>query len=149
MKLIKKIAAIMFAFMMVVSMSCNVKAEEGASPETTGTLTINDVKEKQTYKLYKVLDLESFSGANYSYKVAEGWEDFFLTGEGQNYIKINENNYAEWKTNEDEATVRVFAQKALEYANLKKLKPTKTYTTSTGQTTITETGLALGYYLLD
>lgn len=90
MKLIKKIAAIMFAFMMVVSMSCNVKAEEGASPETTGTLTINDVKEKQTYKLYKVLDLESFSGANYSYKVAEGWEDFFLTGEGQNYIKINE-----------------------------------------------------------
>lgn len=57
MKLIKKIAAIMFAFMMVVSMSCNVKAEEGASPETTGTLTINGVKEKQTYKLYKVLDL--------------------------------------------------------------------------------------------
>ena len=149
MKLIKKIAAIMFAFMMVVSMSCNVKAEEGASPETTGTLTINDVKEKQTYKLYKVLDLESFSGANYSYKVAEGWEDFFSTGEGQKYININENNYAEWKTNEDEATVRVFAQKALEYANLKKLKPAKTYTTSTGQTSITETGLALGYYLLD
>ena len=139
----------MFAFMMVVSMSCNVKAEEGASPETTGTLTINDVKEKQTYKLYKVLDLESFSGANYSYKVAEGWEDFFSTGEGQKYININENNYAEWKTNEDEATVRVFAQKALEYANLKKLKPAKTYTTSTGQTSITETGLALGYYLLD
>ena len=62
MKLIKKIAAIMFAFMMVVSMSCNVKAVEGASPGTTGTLTINKVKENQTYKLYKVLDLESFSG---------------------------------------------------------------------------------------
>lgn len=34
MKLIKKIAAIMFAFMMVVSMSCNVKAAG------TGKITI-------------------------------------------------------------------------------------------------------------
>ena len=70
MKLIKKIAAIMFAFMMVVSMGCNIKAVEGTSPETTGTLTINYVKENQTYKLYKILDLESFSGDNYSYTIA-------------------------------------------------------------------------------
>lgn len=150
MKLIKKIAAIMFAFMMVVSMSCNVKAEEGASPETTGTLTINDVKENQTYKLYKILDLESFSGDNYSYKVAEGWEEFFSTGEGKNYISINENNYAEWNATKDDATYRVFAQKALKYANnTETITPVKTYPTSKGQTTITETGLALGYYLLD
>lgn len=149
MKLIKKIAAIMFAFMMVVSMSCNVKAEEGASPEITGTLTINDVKENQTYKLYKILDLESFSGNNYSYKVAQGWEDFFSTGEGKNYISINENNYANWIATEDDATYRIFAQKALEYANSKTLEPVKTYTTSAKQTSITEAGLALGYYLLD
>lgn len=150
MKLIKKIAAIMFAFMMVVSMSCNVKADEGTSTDTTGTLTINYVKENQTYKLYKILDLESFSGQNYSYKVAEGWEKFFSTGEGKNYININENNYAEWNATKDDATYRVFAQKALEYANnTETITPVKTYTTSTGQTTITETGLALGYYLLD
>lgn len=150
MKLIKKIAAIMFAFMMVVSMSCNVKADEGTTPETTGTLTINYVKENQTYKLYKILDLESFSGQNYSYKVAEGWEKFFSTGEGKKYININENNYAEWNATKDDATYRVFAQKALEYANnTETITPVKTYTTSTGQTTITETGLALGYYLLD
>lgn len=150
MKLIKKIVAIMFAFMMVVSMSCNVKADEGTSTDTTGTLTINYVKENQTYKLYKILDLESFSGQNYSYKVAEGWEKFFSTGEGKNYININENNYAEWNATKDDATYRVFAQKALEYANnTETITPVKTYTTSTGQTTITETGLALGYYLLD
>lgn len=149
MKLIKKIAAIMFAFMMVVSMSCNVKAEDGASPKTTGTLTINHVKEKQTYKLYKILDLESFSGNNYSYKVAQGWEDFFSTGEGKNYISINENNYANWSASEDDATYRIFAQKALEYANSKTLAPTKTYETIAGHDSITDTGLALGYYLLD
>lgn len=92
MKLIKKIAAIMFAFMMVVSMSYNVKANEGASLETTGTLTINKVKKNQTYKLYKILDLESFSGDNYSYTIATGWEDFFKNdGEGAAYMQNNEN----------------------------------------------------------
>lgn len=139
----------MFAFMMVVSMSCNVKANEGASPETTGTLTINKVKEKQTYKLYKILDLESFSGDNYSYKVTAGWEEFFSTGEGKYYISINENNYAYWNTNEDAATYSAFAQKALVYATNKKITPVETFTTTTGQTTITKDSLDLGYYLLD
>ena len=55
MKLIKKIAAIMFAFMMVVSMSCNVKAVEGTSPATKGTITITGAKKGETYKLYKIL----------------------------------------------------------------------------------------------
>ena len=149
MKLIKKIAAIMFAFMMVVSMSCNVKADEGTSTDTTGTLTINDVKENQTYKLYKILDLESFSGKNYSYKVAKGWEEFFSTGEGKNYISINENNYAEWSATKDDATYRDFAQKALAYANNKKITAVETFTPVKGQTNITKDNLALGYYLLD
>lgn len=149
MKLIKKIAAIMFAFMMVVSMSCNVKADEGTSTDTTGTLTINDVKENQTYKLYKILDLESFSGKNYSYKVAKGWEEFFSTGEGKNYISINENNYAEWSATKDDATYRDFAQKALAYANNKKITAVETFTIVKGQTNITKDNLALGYYLLD
>lgn len=149
MKLIKKIASIMFAFMMVVSMSCNVKADEGTSTDTTGTLTINDVKENQTYKLYKILDLESFSGKNYSYKVAKGWEEFFSTGEGKNYISINENNYAEWSATKDDATYRDFAQKALAYANNKKITAVETFTTVKGQTNITKDNLALGYYLLD
>lgn len=61
MKLIKKIAAIMFAFMMVVSMSCNVKAVEGTSPATKGTITITNAKKGETYKLYKILSLESYS----------------------------------------------------------------------------------------
>ena len=151
MKLIKKIAAIMFAFMMVVSMSCNVKADEGTSPETTGTLTINNVKKNQTYKLYKILDLESFSGDNYSYTIATGWEDFFKNGgEGAVFMQNNENGYISFKEGMDvEDKLREFAQKAVKYANSKTLKPTKTYATSENQTSITDTGLALGYYLLD
>lgn len=76
MKLIKKIAAIMFAFMMVVSMSCNVKAVEGTSPATKGTITIANAKKGETYKLYKILSLESYSytendkeNGNYAYRL--------------------------------------------------------------------------------
>lgn len=151
MKLIKKIAAIMFAFMMVVSMGCNIKAVEGTSPETTGTLTINYVKENQTYKLYKILDLESFSGDNYSYTIATGWEGFFKSGgEGATYMENNENGYISFKKGMDaEDNLRKFAQKALEYATNKKITPVETFTTTTGQTTITKDSLDLGYYLLD
>ena len=62
MKLIKKIAAILFAFMMVVSMSCNVKADDTTKTTgETGTITINNAIPEQTYTIYKILDLESYS----------------------------------------------------------------------------------------
>ena len=69
MKLIKKMLAIMFAFMMVVGMGTKVNAEEGAQPNTKGSITITNALPKQEYKLYRILELESFnttSGA-YSY----------------------------------------------------------------------------------
>lgn len=46
MKLIKKIAAIMFAFMMVFSLSTNAKAET-----LQGSITINNAKKGETYKI--------------------------------------------------------------------------------------------------
>ena len=51
MKLIKKIAAIMFAFMMVVSMSCNVKAD-GAVNNSQGSITIDNAKEVNIFSKY-------------------------------------------------------------------------------------------------
>ena len=56
MKLIKKIAAIMFAFMMVFSLSTNAKAESGSQDaDTKGTITIDNAIEGQDYKIYKIL----------------------------------------------------------------------------------------------
>lgn len=71
MKLIKKIAAIMFAFMMVVSMSCNVKAAG------TGKITIDNAKNGETYTIYQVLTLESSDVGKglYSYiPVNDAWK---------------------------------------------------------------------------
>lgn len=74
MKLIKKIAAIMFAFMMVFSLSTNVRADDtsGDSKTTTGTITIENSNAGQTYKLYRILNLESYNKTDkaYSYKLS-------------------------------------------------------------------------------
>lgn len=152
MKLIKKIAAIMFAFMMVVSMSCNVKAEEteGVYGQHDGSITITGALQGQTYIIYEMLKLESFSGNNYSYTIATGWDDFFKEGaEGAAYMKKDENGYMSFIAGKDgDADRREFAQKALAYAreghdiNTQKKSPLE------GKDTVEFTGLNLGYYLV-
>lgn len=163
MKLIKKIAAIMFAFMMVVSMSCNVKADDTTTAVTgeTGTITINNAIPKQTYKLCRLLDLESYSvnedgqkeNGNYSYKPASKWKTF-LEGDGIKDVYFTfENGYASWKK---DANVETFAKLAIEHANKEKQVIEADYqqpapTATGGQTTSTVTfdNLPLGYYLVD
>lgn len=152
MKLIKKIAAIMFAFMMVVSMSCNVKAKdtEGVYGQKDGSITITGALQGQTYTIYEMLKLESFSGNNYSYTIATGWDDFFKEGaDGAAYMKKDENGYMSFIAGKDgDADRREFAQKALAYAreghgiNTQKKSPLE------GKDTVEFTGLNLGYYLV-
>ena len=152
MKLIKKIAAIMFAFMMVVSMSCNVKADEGTTPTTgeTGTITINNAVDGQTYTIYKLLDLESYVPETatqtglYSYKPAAEWKNFFETAKAKKYITVDENGYANWVTGANQAE---FAQEALAYANLNSI--VNKGTVKAQNNTATFGDLELGYYLVN
>lgn len=161
MKLIKKIAAIMFAVMMVVSMSCNVKAEEGASPETKGTITINNAIPEQTYTIYKILDLESYSPkvvngketGNFAYKPSSEWESFIKGENVKDKYFTFEGEYVSWKENANPAT---FAKLALDYAKqnssiIKTFKVEKAPAASAEQatTTVTFSVLDLGYYLVD
>lgn len=152
MKLIKKIAAIMFAFMMVVSMSCNVKAEdtEGVYDQNDGSITITGALQGQTYTIYEMLKLESFSGTNYSYKIADGWEDFFKEGaEGAKYMQKDANGYVSYKTGKDtDADRREFAQKALAYATKTSGINTKNESTKENENSVTFKDLPLGYYLV-
>ncbi len=152
MKLIKKIAAIMFAFMMVLSMSCNVKAEdtEGVYGQKDGSITITGALQGQTYTIYEMLKLESFSGNNYSYKIADGWENFFKEGaDGATYMKKDENGYVSYKTGKDtDADRREFAQKALAYATQAIGINKQNQTTGENENTVTFKNLNLGYYLV-
>mgnify|MGYP004496251187 FL=1 len=154
MKLIKKILAIMFAFMMVVGMGTKVNAEENESTtEPTGKITINNAVNGQTYSIYKILELESFSGDNYSYKPVDAWKEFFQVedaatgkqkGAGSEYVTIDENGYATWESGAD---VKTFAKLALEYAKNKPITPVTEKKIE--NKTLEFTGLEFGYYLVD
>lgn len=162
MKLIKKIAAIMFAFMMVVSMSCNVKADDITTPATgDGTIKINNAIPGQTYKLYRLLDLESYSvnedgqkeNGNYSYKPTSKWKTFLEENGIRDVYFTFENGYASWKKG---ANVEAFAKLAIEHANKEKpvieadyQQPAPTATGGQTTSTVTFDNLPLGYYLVD
>lgn len=155
MKLIKKIAAIMFAFMMVFSLSTNVKAESGSQEaKTKGTITISNAIKGQEYKIYKILDLESFNSTEgseaYSYKLTnDKWADFFKTGgPGNEYVNIDDQEYVTWKndTNKD-AQAAELSKKALAYAVEKKIPEVQKATK--GETPLEFKNLELGYYLVD
>lgn len=157
MKLIKKMLAIMFAFMMVLGMGTNVKAEETGETQSvqsvSGSITINNAVEGQTYSIYKVLELESYDKDNglYSYKPVDAWKDFFRVGDvatgkgaGSDFVTIDENGYATW---ENGADVKTFAKLALEYAKTNKINYNEQKNAKGN--TVTFDNLPLGYYLVD
>lgn len=160
MKLIKKIAAIMFAFIMVFSLSTNVKAESGEQNTKKGTITISNAIEGQEYKIYKILNLESYSydtdpkdGA-YSYTLTnDGWKKFFKTGDGKNYVTV-ENDYVKWNSTDTDAAnlakaAIAFAKEETNGVTSLDLTPSITKRNSDGTVELTYTDLDLGYYLVD
>lgn len=161
MKLIKKIAAIMFAFMMVFSLSTNVKAVSGSQDDVDkGTITISNAIEGQEYKIYKILDLESYSydtdpkdGA-YSYKLTkDNWAKFFNTGAGNSYVSV-EGDYVKWNSTDTDAANLAKAAIAFAQDSNNNINPLQNLTKTTsknsnGTFTVTYSGLELGYYLVE
>lgn len=154
MKLIKKIAAIMFAFMMVFSLSTNVNADENSGDSTaTGTITIENSNAGQTYNLYRILDLESYNNVDkaYSYKLSTKWTGFLGYAGVDAYLKKNtDNDYVTWvNAKKDDETMRKFVKLALKYAGEEKI-PVDASISNNSTTTqnITTDPLKLGYYLV-
>lgn len=146
--------AIMFAFMMVVGMGTKVNAEEGAQPNTKGTITVSNVKEGHTYKLYKILNLESYSydaekanEGNYSYTlVGNKWDEFVRNNAGKNeFFTITDNKYV---TSNQGASAESLAKAAIEFAKENNLE-TQATETATSNVDLVFSGLDLGYYLVD
>ena len=155
MKLFKKIAAIMLSIMMVLGMASVVSAEGAGATATPGTgkITITNAIPKQTYEIYRILELEShnITTGNYAYKATSAWKSFIEGTEIKDvYVTIN-NDYVTWK---EGANAVEFAQKALKYANDNGLTFDKEETapdaTAGGTTSeVTFSALPLGYYLVD
>lgn len=164
MKIIKKIAAIMLSVMMVLGM-CSVvgaegNADSGKYEDNTGMITITGAIKDQRYTIYRILKLESFSRddadrnkGNYAYTVETGWESFVndATTGGAYLTKDSTSGYVTWnasKTSDNDKAE--FAKLALKYAieNSKSVTSTKSEKTA-DTTSVTFTGLPLGYYLVD
>ena len=74
MKLLKKLAGILLAMIMVLSMSTVAFAAHGTN-DNDGSITINDAEKGHTYNAYQVLVLESYNtdAGAYSYKANYAW----------------------------------------------------------------------------
>ena len=153
MKLVKKMLVITFTFMMIVGMGTNVKAMEESQTDTKGTITVSNVLEGHTYKLYKILNLESYSyesgkaeEGNYAYTLTgDKWDNFVKTNSGEGkFFTITDNKYVTF--NEGEAAT--LAKEAIKFAENKNLEISITPTKEENGNLVFS-NLDLGYYLVD
>lgn len=151
----------MLSVMMVLGMCSVVGAEgtSGTSATKDGKITIKNAVPKQTYTIYQILELESFSDktaenpGNYAYKATTKWKGFVESTTGKKYLNTDDDSgYVTWVKNADPAA---FAKAALAYAKEQtssiaedfKVAPEATAGNTTS--TVTFDKLSLGYYLVD
>ena len=147
MKALKKAMSVLVSLLMIFTFALPAFADSSA----TASITISNAVQGETYKAYKLLDLESYDASNnlYVYKVTADWKEFFKTGAGANYITVDSQDYAAWKkgVTAGEANLKALIDAALAYAAAKNFTPTATQTA--GNTSVTFDNLGLGYYLVN
>ena len=142
MKHAKKLASLLMALVMVLSLATTAFAEG-----ETGSITINDAVVGQTYTIYQILDLESYNAsANaYAYKATTAWNTFINSDAIKGtYVEVDAQGYVTWKEGADAAA---FAKAAQKYAKDNSIANQGSVTATT--TTVSFTNLDLGYYLVD
>lgn len=142
MKHVKKLASILLALVMALALTATAFAEG-----ETGSITINDAVVGQTYTIYQILDLESYNAsANaYAYKATTAWNTFINRDDIKGtYVEVDAQGYVTWK---DGADAAAFAKAAQKYAKDNSITNQGSVTATT--TTVSFTGLDLGYYLVD
>lgn len=142
MKQTRKIISVLLMIALLFTLAVPVYAEG-----ETGSITINDAVVGQTYTIYQILDLESYNAsANaYAYKATTAWNTFINSDAIKGtYVEVDAQGYVTWKTGADAAA---FAKAAQKYAKDNSITNQGSVTATT--TTVSFTGLDLGYYLVD
>ena len=79
MKCTRKLASLLLALVMVFALATTAFATEAGTTTTTGTITVANPVEGQTYTAYKILDVTYDGNGNYSYTIAvDGSSDWLL-----------------------------------------------------------------------
>lgn len=146
MKTTKKLAALLFALVMVLCFTATAFAA------TTGSITINNPVDNEVYNAYKMFDLRSYdaSTGDYSYRVTADWKDFIATGAGKDYFETDVNGYVYVKEGvtiaDNSETAAAVAKAAIAYAKDKSLTPAATLDKANNYKA---ENLDLGYYVVD
>ena len=138
----RKLVSLLLAVVLTLGL-----AALGYAEGDNGSITINDAVVGQTYTIYQILDLESYNAsANaYAYKATTAWNTFINSGDIKGtYVEVDAQGYVTWKKGADAAA---FAKAAQKYAKDNSIANQGTVTATT--TTVSFTGLDLGYYLVD
>lgn len=145
MKHSKRFSALLLALVMALALSVPAMAtQEGTL--TDGSITIDNAVVGQTYSIYQLLYLESYDAAEgtYAYKANSAWESWLKTQTA--YVSIDAQGYVTWVSGADAAAFAKLAQAhAAETEEITSDADPDTATT----TTVSFTGLKLGYYLVD
>ena len=153
-KTFKKLMAALLAVALLCAMAVPAFAADEATTET-GTVTVQNVVSGKTYKIYRILDIDTHDSTYNSvvYKVNNKWKDFI-----KDFIESTGNTYF---TRIDSTTGVVVVKEGLTSENIAALAAAaKTWlgshtiaadgeqTAAANDTSIQFTGKKLGYYLL-
>lgn len=139
-KAMKKLMAALLAVAMVCAMAIPAFAAGGAP--RTGSITINGAIDNQTYKIYRILDLEANENFTaYKYTINKGWENFVNAHLDVFTVK---NGIVTSTAISDSPEVQALANAAGKYAEDNKLTADGT----ASSTSKTVSNLTLGYYLV-
>lgn len=142
MKHAKKLASLLLALVMVLSLSVTASAAG-----ETGTITIDNAVAGQTYTIYEILKLESYDAASeaYAYKATDAWSNFINSAAIKGvYVNVDDQGYVTWVENASPAD---FAKAAQKYAKDNGVANQGSIVATSA--TVEFTDLELGYYLLD
>ncbi|MDY4222588.1 MAG: SpaA isopeptide-forming pilin-related protein [Candidatus Faecousia sp.] len=136
----RKVLALLLALAMVAALGA------AALAAGTCTITVNNTKIGETYKLYKLFDLsvdDPDAPTAFTYTVTTEWKDFFATGAGAVYVGVDAatGTITAKESFTDAAALAVAASAEL---NGKTVASTQTATGAT----VEFSGLDNGYYLI-
>ena len=146
----KKAMKKLMAALLAVAMVCAMAIPAWAAPATNGSITVKNTVDGKTYKIYKILDLETngtgddaSSYTAFKYKATTKWKSFV---DSSTYLEPDADGYVTWKAGtENAADIEAFSKAAMKFAANLASDATQVADNSGS---VTFTGLELGYYLI-
>lgn len=154
-KTIQKLMAALLAAAMVCAMAIPAFATDGdataAAATGTGSITIENAVTNQTYKIYRILNLEYHADTNsYRYTANGAWEGFILR-ENNNFKLDKETGAVTWiNTNPENngTAIQQIANSAGKYAEYTPNNVQEDGSAKANGITLTFSNLPLGWYLV-